>query len=133
MKLKGATPRRRCCECRGWYVPKASTAKTQRTCSKACRLRRRSRRDRARREADPAGAREAGRVRQRRHREREQAKTGGQGPMSQAGLSAEAAETIEEIINKLEQKTRLSQAGLRRQLRRFALGETARASVETGT
>jgi hypothetical protein len=53
--------------------------------------------------------------------------------MSQAGLSAEAAETIEEIINKLEQKTRLSQAGLRRQLRRFALGETARASVETGT
>ena len=30
MKLKGATPRRRCCECRGWYVPKASTAKTQR-------------------------------------------------------------------------------------------------------
>ena len=53
--------------------------------------------------------------------------------MSRAGLSAKATEMIEEIINELEQKTRVSQAGLRRQLRRFALGETARADLKTGT
>ena len=131
MKLKGATPRRRCCECRSWYLPKVSTSKTQRTCSKKCRLRRRGRSERERRGANPVAAREAERERQRRHRER--AKAAGQEPMSRAGLSAKAAEMIEEIINKLEQKTRLSQAGLRRQLRRFALGEAAREDLKTGT
>ena len=114
-------------------MPRASTSKTQQTCSKTCRLRRRGRRESARREANPVAAREAERERQRRHRERERAKAGGQAPMSRAGLSAKATEMIEEIINKLEQKTRLSQAGLRRQLRRFALGETARADLQTGT
>ncbi len=53
--------------------------------------------------------------------------------MSRAGLSAEVTETIEEIVGKLGQTQRLSRAGLRRQLRRFALGEAARTGLKTGT
>ena len=53
--------------------------------------------------------------------------------MSQDSLSAEAAEAIEEIVEKLGYAQRLSQDSLRRQLRRLALGELERGGLETGT
>jgi hypothetical protein len=131
MKLKRATPRRRCCECRSWYAPKPSTSKTQRTCSKACRLRRRGEREKARRAADLGAARKLERVRQRRHRERRKQTPGPQ--MSRAGLSVEARETIERIVEELGQLQRLSRAGLGRRLRGFLQGEAARAGLEVET
>ena len=71
------------------------------------------------------------RDRQREHRERERA--GESPPMSQAGLSAQAADAIEEIIEKLGQAQRQSQAVLRDQLRRFLLLQPGPATQETGT
>src|SRR3954468_20535344 len=130
MKPKREPRRRRCCECRCWYRPTLSAAKTQRTCGKECRLRRRAKHEAARREADLPAARRTERARKRRERER-QAVPGP--PMSRAGLSAQSSAAIEEIVEKLGHAQRMSRAGLRRQLRRLALGELARASAESGT
>ena len=121
---------RRCCECRAWYSPDTAASLTQKTCSKKCRLSRRGARAKERRAADLRAAREDERDRQRRYRER----VGAEGaPMSRTGLSAQASEAIEEIINKLGQAQRVSRTGLRRQLRRLSLGEPAAAGQETGT
>jgi hypothetical protein len=53
--------------------------------------------------------------------------------MSRAGLSAQDAEAIEEIVEKLRQEQRASRAALRRQLRRLSLGESTSALAELGT
>lgn len=125
------TLRRRCCECRDWYAPEPSASLTQMTCSVKCRLRRRAKRERKRRAENPSAAREGERERQRHHRERVSA---GESPqMSLTGLSGQAAEAIDEIIEKLGQTQRLSRAGLRRQLRRLSLGEPKSAGRKTGT
>jgi cytidylate kinase len=105
------------------------------TCCKECRLRRRAKQEKARREADLPTSRLAEQVRQREHRLRkcEGAKAG---PVSQAGLSAQAAASIEEIIENLRHAQRVSQAGLRRQLHRWAKlgrGEAEQASPKTET
>jgi hypothetical protein len=131
MDIKPKAPRRRCCECRRWFRPAPSASKTQKTCSKECRLARRAKQERARRGADLAHSRRLERERQRRHREVAQRRAGA--PMSRAGLSAQASDAIEEIVAKLGQAERLSRDGLRRQLRRFALGEAAWAGGKTGT
>lgn len=125
------TSRRRCCECRGWYSPQPSSSQTQKTCGTKCRLRRRGKQEKKRREADLAAVRENERDRQRHHRERESA--GVSPPMSRTGLSAQAAEAVEEIIEKMGQEHRLSRAGLRRRLRRFSLGKPGPAGRKTGT
>ena len=132
MKLK-KTSRRRCCECRDWYTPKPSATQTQKTCGKKCRLRRRGKHARRRRAADIATVREVDRERQRDHRDRERAAAGVSPPMSRAGLSAQAAEAIEEIVENLGHAQRASRAGLRRQLRRFSLGKPVPAGGKTGT
>ena len=105
------------------------------TCCKKCRLRRRAWQEKARREADLPSSRLADQIRQREHRKRkrEGAKTK---PMSQAGLSAQVAVSVERIIEKLGRAQRLSQAGLRRQVHRLAqLGrgtaEDASPRIET--
>ena len=151
MKTKGReanAPRRRCCECRRWYTPEPSAAKTQMTCGRKCRLLRRAKQEKARREADLSNARAADRVRQREHRERLRKaaaaglktmaagpKVAAAEPVSRAGLSAQAVEAIGEIVEKVRQAQRLSQAGLHRQVRRVVLGELRRldlsSSVET--
>ena len=113
--------RRRCSECRQWYVPAQSAVKTQRTCSKKCRLRRRAKLERARRAADLANARADERERQRRHRAQKGAKKGADPPMSQAGLYVQMQDIIEEIMEDLGQAQRLSLTGLRRRLHRIAL------------
>ena len=129
------TSRRRCFECRDWYRPEPSASLTQKTCGTKCRLRRRGKYEKKRRESDPAAAREGDRDRQRHHRDRERARAlaGVSPPMSRTGLSAQAADAIEEIVEKLGQAQLLSQAGLRRQLRRFSLGKPGPAVQKTGT
>jgi hypothetical protein len=127
--------RRRCCECRDWYVPERSAAKTQRTCGKKCRLRRRARQEKRRREADRTNARADERERQRKHRARKRAEEGADPPLSQAGLAAKLHEVVEEILQELGHAQRRSQAGLRRRVRRHALktlGEMCRSAVDLG-
>lgn len=124
--------RRRCCECRSWYRPAPSATKTQKTCSKACRLRRRAKQEKARREADLEATRRLERERQRRHRERK-AEAVECAQMSRAGLSAKAREALEEILVKLGHEQRMSRDGLGRRLRRLALGETEVGGAKTGT
>ena len=89
------------------------------TCCKECRLRRRAKQEKARREADLPGSRLADRVRQSEHRRRKREEAEAR-PVSQAGLSFQAADSIEKIIEKMGHAQRLSQAGLRRQLHRLA-------------
>lgn len=142
MKRKPITrERQRCCECRRWYLPEASAAKTQKTCSRECRLRRRARLQRERRSEDLANAREDERDRQRRHRERERDTRaaharGPDPPLSLTGLSFQVLESIEQTIEDLGQAQRLSLTGLRRRLRRIALkkqGEMERGAENFGT
>ena len=105
------------------------------TCCKKCRLRRRARQEKARREADLPTSRLAEQVRQREHRERKREGAEAR-PVSQAGLSTQAAVSIDEIIENLRHAQRLSQAGLRRQLHRLALlgrGVAEQASPKTET
>jgi hypothetical protein len=132
-KSKRKPRRRRCSECRRWYTPEPSTRKTQKTCGKQCRLRRRAKQEKARREADLSNALKLERARKRRERERRATKEGTGPPMSRAGLSEQSLETIEEIIDKLGQSQPMSRAGLRRELRQLVLGEIARSDAKTGT
>lgn len=68
---KRATVRRRCPECRCWFVPAAKVAKQQRVCSEDCRRQRRRKQARRRRRLEPARYREEEQERQRRRRERQ--------------------------------------------------------------
>lgn len=103
------------------------------TCGKKCRLDRRGKQDKARRETNPVAVRRGDRARKRRQRERQAAGKGPGPPMSRAGLSVECRAAIEEIIEKLGHAQQMSRAGLRGQLRRWSLGEKARAVAEPGT
>jgi len=109
--------RRRCCECRHWYVPDPRAKNSQKTCSKKCRRQRRASQEKTRRNADLLNARAADRERQRQWRARKRADGQKKGPVSQAGLSAELSGIIERIMQKLGQDHRLSQAGIRHLLR----------------
>lgn len=72
---KGTTERKRCSECRGWFVPEPSAVKTQRVCGEAeCRRARKRKQARARRRARLQDHRADERARQRECRERRRAK-----------------------------------------------------------
>jgi len=127
--------RRRCCECRSWYEPAASAAKFQKTCSKKCRLRRRGKQAKRRREADLANARADERERQRKHRCQERDKSATGPPLSRAGLPAKVLDCAEKILANLRQAERLSRAGRRRRMRREllkTLGEMYRDGEKLG-
>lgn len=127
--------RRRCCECRSWYVPAPSAVNTQRTCSRKCRLRRRAKQEKRRREADWGNARVDERERQHKHRVGKREEGGVDPPLSRAGLSAQVGAIVEEIFHDLGQAYRLSQAGLRRRVRRSALkrlGNLCRSGANLG-
>jgi hypothetical protein len=53
--------------------------------------------------------------------------------MSRAGLSAEVAGAIEEIIEKLGQAERMSRAGLRRRIKRLFAGTIEFSEAQVGT
>jgi len=85
--------------------------------------------------ADLANARADERERQRKHRAQEGAEKAADPPLSQAGLAAQLSRVVEEILEELGQAQRLSQAGLRRRVRRNALktlGEMCRSSGDWG-
>jgi hypothetical protein len=109
--------RRRCCECRRWYTPDPRAKRNQKTCGKQCRLHRRAKQEKARRDADLTNARAADQQRQMQWRARKHRVGQKERALSQAGLSAQTTEIIEIIMNKLRQEQRLSQAGFRRLLR----------------
>jgi hypothetical protein len=128
--------RRRCCGCRKRFVPAPSAAKTQKTCSRKCRLRRRAKQEKARRAADLANARTDECERQRKHRVPKREEQGADRPLSQAGLSVQLRDAVEEIVQDLGQAQRLSQAGLRRRLRRITLKtlrKMDRSAADLGT
>jgi hypothetical protein len=82
-----------------------------------------------------ANARADERERQRKHRARKREEMGADPPMSQAGLYAQLCGVVEEILQELGQAQRLSQAGLRRRVRRNALktlGDMCRNAGNSG-
>jgi len=119
----------RCSECRCWFHPKASARRHQKTCSEKCRRERRGKLARQRRQADPEHFRELEAGRQRRRRARLRAEAGAGPPVSRAGLDPQAAEILDDFIEKLGQREQLSRAGLRRGLRRVGL-EMQRIAAE---
>ena len=102
-------------------MAKRSAARTQRTCCRRCRLQRRGRQEKARRRADLANAQADERERQRKHRAQKRQDGERSVPLSRAGLEAQVSEVVDEIMKELGQAQRLSQAGLRRRVRRHAL------------
>jgi hypothetical protein len=59
-------------------------------------------------------------------------KQGADPPVSQAGLSVQLREAVEEIVDDLGQAQRLSQAGLRRRLRRIAMKTLGKMDPSAG-
>jgi len=119
--------RRRCCECREWYRPELTTTKTQMTCSKECRLRRRRRQAVRRRELHHEKHLAHERERQRKHRRKAAAPQVAElvtepvtEPVtvpvtrrsSRAGLSCETPETKRYPSTLRASPRRLSRAGL---------------------
>ena len=88
---------RRCSECGEWFSPDPRAAKTQETCSKACRLLRRGRQAKERREDDIEGFRAAELTRQRRCRAAKRA-AGGPGPPDVVRLPDAVREEIEAVV-----------------------------------
>jgi hypothetical protein len=127
--------RRRCCECRSWYVPSPSAVNTQRTCSRRCRLRRRAKQAKRRREADLLNARVDERERQRKHQAGKREEGGLDPPLSRTGLPTQVRAAVEEILQDLGQAYELSRAGLRRRVRHSALkrlGNLCRSGANLG-
>ncbi len=111
----------RCSICRKWFRPDPRAAKTQKTCSGACRKKHRRRLERQRREKDLHEYRVAERRRQResRKRRRDQAGNGVVSPdVSQAGLDSELVEVLDEILDFVDKTARLSRTALRRKLKK---------------
>jgi hypothetical protein len=118
MRTKKEAPRRKCVVCRGWFRPHSCATRTQLVCFKpSCRLRRRSRKAKERRDGAPEAFRLQERRRQRKHR---RAKLAQFWRVSRAGLSPEALEIIDESVEKLAQIQAMSRARLLRDLQRVA-------------
>jgi hypothetical protein len=121
------TPRQRCTACRQWYRPAASAVQHQKTCSPACRRRRRRWLARKRRDADIHEYRVAERERQRACRAGKESKPPLTPEVSRAGLLLQVTDLEEVLLGKWDRLVRLSRAGLRREIRQI-LGKAARVS-----
>lgn len=119
MKRREIRPRRRrrCLECRHWFLTHVSAAGHQRTCGEDCRRGRRRRLARARRGRDVREYRVDERERQRACRERR--KEGSGGAMSRPGLGAEIPALQRELLEIVDKHVEVSRAGLRREVRRL--------------
>jgi hypothetical protein len=105
--------RRCCCECGGKYQPEPSAKKHQRTCDKACRLKRRARQARERYRAAPLASREAARERKRRSR--------GDGSVPPSvSLPPEVTRAIAQEMEGLSSEGWLARGHLEQALRRVA-------------
>ena len=111
--------RRRCTSCRKWYEAAPSARATQKTCSEACRAKRRAMLARQRRERSLQESRVAERERQRACRQRRKSGDGAapRRVLSRAALPAQVTEIRKEILAILDHAARRSRASLDRQLR----------------
>lgn len=112
--------RRRCTECRASFEPGVTAVNTQKTCSAKCRVLRRRKHAKRRRDREVQDHRVDERARQakcRRRRRRERDGTTVTRPMSRAGLPLQVARLEGLILGKLDKIFRVSRAGLARDLR----------------
>jgi len=114
MDRKGS--RKRCCECRRWYVPHVAAVGHQKTCGKGCREARRRRLSRRRRALDLHGYRLDERERQRACRARRRASSAA---VSRTGLSVQGSNLQRELLEIVDKHARLSRTGLRREVVRL--------------
>ncbi len=113
-------PRKRCCSCHRWFHPHPSAVLSQQTCSLKCRVERRRRLARLRRERELHAYRVEERLRQRecRARRREAPRTETvSAPVSRTTLSAQGTELEEFILAKWDKELRRSRASLSRYLK----------------
>lgn len=129
MPVAMTLPRRRCAVCRRWFHPERRAQASQQVCSPPCRTARRRAQARRRRAQDLAGHRDAERARQQACRAaRAQAAAppapqspsvaspglpAGQG-LSRAGLRAQVAVVMGEILEKMDSAAALSRASFQR-------------------
>lgn len=121
-KTKGS-PLKKCTVCRHWYHPSVRAASFQKTCSEICRLRRRRRLARARRERDLQDYRVDERARQQACRRRKKKKAASEGTataasdaMSRAGLQSQPVDLRELVRESVDIALGRSRAALIRQL-----------------
>ena len=127
--------RRRCTECRQWFMPTVTTGERQKSCGPECRRARRRKQARARRAADLEGFRAEERARQQTYREarrRERSEEGCHAPAS-VRIDAEVLAKVRQIV---DEAVRLSRAGFERAARRIlretgSIVEGARATAGT--
>lgn len=112
---------KRCTVCRRWYHPSIKAASFQNTCSKQCRLKRRRRLARARRERNLQDYRVDERERQRASRRRRKKKaasteTGDPAAVSRAGLLSQPMNLQQLVRESVDKALEKSRATLIRQL-----------------
>jgi hypothetical protein len=127
---KPKTTQLRCTICRRWYLPSPTAITFQKTCSTECRLRRRRRLARARRERNLQDYRVDERERQRISRRRRKKKAGDippettdSGDMSRAGLIPQIADLQRVVRESVDKALDRSRPTLIRQLTAL-LGDT---------
>jgi hypothetical protein len=105
--------RKRCTECRHWFVPHLAAVEHQKTCSDGCRVRRRRRLARRRRARELREYRVDERERQRacRARGRRREKT-----VSRPGLEPEVPALQRDLLEIVDRHVELSRTGLRREV-----------------
>ena len=106
--------RRRCTECRKWFVPKPTAVGHQRVCGPQCRSLRRRKLARGRRREDLDEQRTDERLRQRKHRDA--SKCAGRHAPASDGKYAELLAQLRQIV---DDAARLSRAAFERDARRI--------------
>ena len=106
--------RKRCTECRRWFLPHAAAIKHQKTCSDGCRAARRRWLTRRRRSREVREYRVDERERQSARRAR-----GRQVEVSRTGLCAEVPSLERDLLEIVDRHVELSRTGLRREVARL--------------
>jgi hypothetical protein len=118
---RGMVTRRRCTECGRRFKPAATAAKSQKVCGPGCRLARRRKQARRRRQCDLDGYRDDELARQHASRaERRAAAASGVAGCHAPASDAKCLKTRPEIDQIVAETFRRSRAGLERELRRMA-------------
>jgi hypothetical protein len=123
MQKNPKSRRKRCSICRKWYYPHPSALDTQKTCSSACRKKRKNLLAHKRRDQDIYQYRTEERLRQRECRKRKRKsdaidrKSERVGTdVSRATLSGQPVDLAELVLKKWDKEQQVSRAGLRRNL-----------------
>ena len=119
--------RKRCTECRRWFVPHVAAPKHQKTCSDGCRTARRRWLSQRRRERELREYRVEERERQRVCRARRREVEGG---VSRTGLPGEVPGLHRDLLEIVDRQVELSRAGLRREVARLLRFRVAKVGQE---